>query len=433
MSMLYKVIAKSMSAKYIAYGVQFLALMIIARWFEPKTFGLIASVQVFYALFQLLAEGGLSPAIIGLNKLSAHDRDGLFSLSIIMAIVFAILFWLATPIFIYFYKIEQLYLIVPFMAVGLFFYTCSILPIAFLQRQKAFFAISIANIIAEIIGLISVYLIKSNGFLLQSLSFRLTIIPLINFLIIYYFSSKTDFGLPRLGSKFSAIKPLLNVTKYQLGFSLINYFSRNLDNILVGKFMGMELLGLYDRSYSLMRYPLQLMTSAMAPAIHPALRSKLDDVNFIRLTYLDLCKKLSFIGAFFAIMMFMNAEYIVYIMFGSKWVGVVPIIKLLSLIIPVQVVLSTSGGIFQLFQRTDLMFKCGIFSAITNCSGIIIGTYLQSLEAICWGFVISFHLNYIQAYYLLYMKIFKRNFLEFLIVTWPVPFSVILMGGMYGI
>ncbi|WP_257609757.1 oligosaccharide flippase family protein, partial [Oenococcus oeni] len=53
----------------------------------------------------------------------------------------------------------------------------------------------------------------------------------------------------------------------QFGFGLVNYFSRNLDNIMVGKFFGAAALGSYGKSYQMLTYPNSILTDVITPVI----------------------------------------------------------------------------------------------------------------------------------------------------------------------
>lgn len=86
-----------------------------------------------------------------------------------------------------------------------------------------------------------------------------------------------------------------------MSFSFINFFTRNLDSILIGKYFGMQSLGLYDRAYQLMRYPLQLVTFALVPAIQPNVvelesRSEVVKVHNWLIEILSFSTKLVLIG-----------------------------------------------------------------------------------------------------------------------------------------
>ena len=91
-----KAIGLSVLSRCSAYVVQLILLMLYARWFTPAEFGVLAGIQVFVLFFIMLAEIGLGPALINQRQLSEKDRDGLFSLTWIIGIVIAIIFYYAT-------------------------------------------------------------------------------------------------------------------------------------------------------------------------------------------------------------------------------------------------------------------------------------------------------------------------------------------------
>lgn len=403
-----------MASKYAVYLVNFVSLMITARIFAPEVFGVIAAAQVFIVLFQLVAEGGLTPAVINLDRLREEDRDGIFSFSVLVGLGIALAFYLLGPALASFYQMKQLQDVVPYIALSVLFTTCGVLPTAQLQRQQRFLELAISGICAEVVALVVVVLAATSLSPLKAFALRGPVYASVNFIVSWRSTEGTDFGRARLGRKLSALRPLLRVTGYQLGFNFLNFFSRNLDNMLVGKVMGPSVLGIYDRSYQLMRYPLLLLTFAMTPAIQPALRSKAGDKAQVRAVHQDLTFKLSLLGCIAAVGMYFLAQPLVLTAFGRQWMQAVPILQLLSLIVPAQVVLSTSGSFYQVFNRTDLLFRCGLFSALTNVAAIAWGVSQGSVTDLCWALFVSFHVNFLQAYWVLHRQVFLSGFGAFM-------------------
>ncbi|MOA38940.1 colanic acid exporter [compost metagenome] len=64
-------------------------------------------------------------------------------------------------------------------------------------------------------------------------------------------------------------------------------------------------------------------------------------------------------------------------------------------------------------NRADLLFKCGVFSATIMVSAIILGIAQRDMIALAWALVAAFHINFIQAYYLMYSRIFGKSMLNF--------------------
>jgi len=410
---LYRSVGKSIIGRYSVYAVNLLSMMLLARIFTPQIFGTVASIGVFYLFFQMMAEAGLGPAIINIDKLEHDNRNGLFGLTLIAGATLGILFFLSTPIFVDFYQQPNVHIVIPFVSISLFFFSAAIVPTAFLLRDQSFFRIANAGVASEVISTVTTIILSKFTEPLYALASKAIFSSATYFSVVYYFSKTTEFGRPKWGTKFSAIKPLLSFSSYQFSFNFINYFARNLDNILVGKYMGAVSLGVYDKAYQLMRYPLMLLTFAMTPAIQPAIRKYANDKEKIFAIHKDFTFKLSLIGASAGLMMFILSDWIVQLMLGPQWHAVIPIIQVLSISIPAQVVLSTSGSFFQAMNRSDLLFYSGLLSTLILVVAISWGIYNRDMISLSWALVVSFHINFIQAYCILHIKLFGRGLLSF--------------------
>ncbi|UZJ65415.1 hypothetical protein OKW96_04260 [Sphingobacterium sp. KU25419] len=96
--------------------------------------------------------------------------------------------------------------------------------------------------------------------------------------------------------------------------------------------------------------------------------------------------------------------------------------------------LSSSGSIFQTAGDTKSLFICGLFSAVTNVAGILLGVfYFKRIEAVAHGLLVTFTINFIQTYWLMYVVIFKASIGAFLTCLWkPLIFAGILAVLLYG-
>jgi O-antigen/teichoic acid export membrane protein len=114
---------------------------------------------------------------------------------------------------------------------------------------------------------------------------------------------------------------------------------------------------------------------------------------------------------------------------GEQWADVIPIIRILAIAIPVQVVLSTSGSFFQTMNRADLLFLSGTLSALIMVTAIIAGIVQRNVILLCWYLVTAFHINFFQVYYCMYRKVFGAALRGFLIRMLP---AGIVVCGMIG-
>jgi O-antigen/teichoic acid export membrane protein len=394
-------LAKSMGGRYLVYGVQLLSMMVLARLFTPETFGTFAVLQVFVIFFVLFSEMGLGPALINEKVISPSMRDGVFSVTLMLGLLLGFMFWLTAPLISWFYNNSIYELIALPVAVGVIFNTLSIVPLASLQKDKKFISIARSELFSELASIALVLSLIGIVEPIWSLSAKPLMVAVIRFILLWLASDRTSVKRAKLGRDISKVKALLGFSLYQFGFNVVNYFSRNLDNILVGKYFGSISLGVYDKAYQLMRYPLMLLTFAMNPAIQPVLTEiKHDKYEFERL-HNKFVKYMSLLGLVAGVCVFLLAEAIVSVLLGNQWGEVVPLLEILAVTIPIQIVLSSSGGFFQAAGRADLLFRCGVFSSITNVTAIIIGIRVGGLETLCWAILISFSINFFQCYWVL--------------------------------
>ena len=255
--------------------------------------------------------------------------------------------------------------------------------------------------------------------------YALTINPVFSslmFLAINYRQNPLPLRL-RPGRK--ALGKVFSFSAYQFSFQLINYFSRNLDKLLMGRYMSLSQLGYYDKSYRLMMLPLQNIAYVISPVMHPIFSEMQHDLKQLGASYLKVVRLLAFIGLPLSAVLFFTAQELVLIIFGDQWEPSVPVFRILALSVGIQIVMSTSGSIFQAANATRMLFLCGVFSAALNVAAICTGIFaFGTTEAVAWCICASFAVNFVQCYHALFCltlrtgwRPFWQNFLSPLLLT----------------
>ena len=109
----------------------------------------------------------------------------------------------------------------------------------------------------------------------------------------------------------------------------------------------MNSLGYYEKSYRLMMLPLQNITHVISPVMHPVFSNFQDDPLKLALSYEKVIRILAFIGFPLSVLLWFCAKEITLILFGDQWLPSVPVFQILSLSVGIQIILSTSGSIYQ--------------------------------------------------------------------------------------
>ncbi|KJF85814.1 oligosaccharide flippase family protein [Photobacterium phosphoreum] len=388
---LYKAIVSSVIGKLAVYIVQFTLLMIYARLFSPDDFGKVASIFVFVVFFQLLSDIGIGPALINEKRISKSELNGVFTLTIIIGIITTIIFLVSSVFISDFYSDKIYQLLVLCIAPTVLFSCCSIVPYTCCLKDVLIIKINIIEAISHIISFLLIIITLDFISPIVLLALRSSIFSCVRFFILYKVSSKTSLGRAIIGFDFSIFERIWKFSSYQFGFGIINYFSRNLDNILIAKFLGPIKVGIYDQSYQLMRYPLQLTSFALSSAIQPVLSEKKSDLEYIANEHNKLIEKIVCLSLIIFSFFFFNSELIVYLILGDKWLKVIPLIEIFNYSLPFQMIMATSGAFFQSIGRVDLLFRAGLIGSIIFVISIVTSIFFYSIKATAWSVTISFY------------------------------------------
>ncbi len=418
-------------AKYSSILISLLVTAVLARLLSPDEFGIVAVATVIINFFGIFTNIGFSSAIIQNKELTQEDLNNIYTFTLWLGGALSGLFFLSSWSIADYYHNEQLTVICQLLAVSLFFSSAAIVPNTLFFKDKKFKFIAYRTFFIQVVtGLLAVAAALAGAGL-----YTLTIQPIFSSLLIYIVSLQKYPHRLRFTSGVESVKKIWSYSMYQFLFNLVNYFTRNLDKLLIGKYMGMNPLGYYEKSYRLMMLPLQNITFVITPVIHPVLSEYQNDMQQLSHAHERIVRLLSFIGYPLGLFLYFCAEEWVLLFFGTQWYPSIPIFRILSLTVGIQLLLSTSGSFYQAGNDTRSMFICGLFSSTTGIAGTLVGIfYFGSLEATAWCILVSFFLSFVQCYWQLYHRMFHKKLRHFFhIQLSPLVLSCIIGCALYAV
>ncbi|WP_312950802.1 lipopolysaccharide biosynthesis protein [Streptococcus parasuis] len=399
--------------KYSNVIIQLVVTSILSRMLSPKEYGLVAVVNVFLIFFQMIADSGIGPAIIQEKSLIKQDIQHIFTLTIYIGLLLSILFaFLGIPLS-YLYK-NEIYINLSFwLGLCVLFYSLSIVPQAVLSKNLRFkninISVIISNLVSAIVGITMAYL----GFGVYSL-IGMNILKAALLFIFYYSQERIPFSFK---TSRQSIAKIFEFSKFQFLFNLINYFARNLDNLLIGSIINSTALGYYDKAYQLSLYPNQVLSQVITPIMHPIMSNFSSDKDKLKDVFILVSRIMIALGIPISVFLSLNARDIIFFMFGENWAESVTVFRLLSLTIWLQMANSFLSSFYQSTDNTKLLFRVGNITSGINILAIIIGILLGDIENIAQMLVVSFSLV------LIISLVYLKKFLDF---TVKVYLSIIL-------
>ena len=176
-----------------------------------------------------------------------------------------------------------------------------------------------------------------------------------------------------------AFRELFGFSAYLLGTRSMNYWVRKLDDLLVGKYIGSNALGIYGRAYSLMLFPLQNVSRVLANVMFPSFSSIQEDKERVKRIYKRCSRAIALVTFPMMAGLAVTAAPLVRGLLGAHWSGMIPILRVFAFVGLIQSIATLNGSLFQSQGRTDVQFKLGLFVKVMLIIGIVIG--LQ------WGIV----------------------------------------------
>jgi len=410
-------------SKYSGVIITIVITAILARLLTPAEFGIVALVTVFIGFFNLLGDLGIGPAIVQTRDLTKEDIESIFAFSAVMAFILALIFFLSGNMVSSFYEEPELIPLVRLLSISVFFNILSIVPRALNKKELRFKQMGMVTVGVQTLAGVLAIILAINGFSYYSIVFQNILTGFLLFALFYYlYPVAARFRINK-----APLKRIAAFSTYQFAFNFINYFSRNLDNILIGKYLGPAALGFYNKSYTLMQLPVSNLTHVITPVLHPILAKHQNDKKIIYNSYKRVVKILAGIGFPVSVFLYFSASDLILVMFGPQWEMSVPVFKILALTVGIQVCLSSTGSIFQATGRTDLLFLTGALSAILMISGISYGVFIgESLEDVGYGLILAFTISFFQGFYLLINKALDESFISFLKIFIVPIFSAIV-------
>lgn len=392
--------------KYSGLIVQIVVTAILARLLTPEDFGVVAIATVIIAFFTLFTDMGIGPAIIQKQDLEQKDIDSIFSFTIFGGIILAVLFFSVSSLIAHFYKQDSLVLICRLLSLDLLFAAWNIVPNALINKNKRFKFIAKRTLSLQVIsGIISVFA-AYNGLGLYALLIS-PILTSVGVFVLNYRQYPLTFSC-RLHS--DALKKIFSYSVFQFLFNFINYFSRNLDKLIIGRHFSMQELGFYEKSYRLMMLPLQYVTNVVTPVMHPILTTLQNDYKSLAEKYNKIIKLIATVSFPLGVFLYFAADDIICIVYGSGWEKAIPVFQILALSLPLQMILSTTGAIYQAAGKTNWMFYGGVSNTCCTVIGFVIAAVcFRTIESMAWAWNITLFANSVVSYGVLYKIVLRQS------------------------
>jgi PST family polysaccharide transporter len=344
-------------------------MIALSRLLVPRDFGLVAMVATITGFATVFTEAGIAGALIQRRTLTRAQTATAGWLTLVLGIGFAGLTAAAAPLIAGFFHRHELRALTIGFAIDFLLRAPGIVPEALLARSMRFGRLVTVELVGITVG---------GAAAIVHAAVRPSPWPAITFFLVtdlvttvllvlaspYPFAVKPDR---------TALSDLWAFSGGQLGYSVFNYWSRNADNLLIGKVVGTVALGVYSRCYLILLFPVQQVAQVVNRVMFPAMATVQDDHARIRSAYLRTIGVVGVLVFPATALLFAAANPIVIGLLGEKWRAAIPVLRVFAAVAAIQSIGTTTGWLYQVTGHTRRMFRVTVVLTVLVIAAFAIG------------------------------------------------------------
>jgi len=346
--------------------------MIMARLLSPQDFGIAAASTFFVRLATRLSQLGLSASLLRVKDLRPEHASSVYVVSQSMGLITFAALYSASPFVGQFFRSREAGDLLSLAALVFVISPIGTVPAALMSRRMQFRYSALADWTDTIVGAVVTVFFALRGFAFWSIVYGNLVAVSARVLLQLYLSG----WRPSFWFSPQALRDLLSIGLALQTKRLLEYASSNVDNLVVGRVLGMAGLGLYDKAFTSMNKIVVRLTLGQAAfrifsIIH-------EDGERFRRAYSRLILSITVLGYPVLTGCVVVAEPLFRILYGDQW---------LSAVLPFRVL--CIGGALQLLNAYAAQANEAAGNVWRQARRQAIGTALVVVGAAvggaCWG------------------------------------------------
>ena len=407
--------------------------ILLTRMLSPSDFGLLAVSMTVIVIGNILSDFGLGSALIQKNHLISEDIRFVFTLQVILGVLFTFTIYLFSPWIATYFDSEKTEIVLQVLSSLFIIQSIGLTSISLLKKDLNFKKIQKIQIFSYIsayglVGLPGAYLSYGVWSLVGAQIFQVLLRTILS-----------------LTAHPHTMKPLFNYAgrKYFLHFgtknitnNILSWIIDGVNSIFIGHFLGLTLLGYFNRSLTLAKMPMDMITSTFQGILLPFYANIQHKKEYFKPVFLGSSTLMSLILFPIFLTVALIPETIILAMFGSKWTMSIDILTPIALAMPINTLLALGGPLLWANNIGEREVKAQLYSVILI---VIVLFFLSQISLVIasWGVFISFLirlffinrevLRYIESSLIDYLKsIVKPLFFGLIVALAVFSFDVLL-------
>jgi len=359
----------------------------IARVLSPGDFGLLAMALVYTGLVEFLNELGLGAAIVQKKEIRDEDLDTLFWFGLGISAAIYGLTILVAPLIGAFFAQPQLAAILRVLGLMFLITNVRLVPWNLLTRAMDFKRRSLAETSGNLIGVILTLVLAYRGLGVWSLVIGMLTRETLVAVLVYHQTG----WLPRARFTSLSLRQTLTFSLNLSGARVAWYIYDNSDRLLVGKFLGDQVLGYYTMAIRLTTELASRVLAIINQVAFPLYSRLQDDLERLKRYFLISIQMTCIVIFPLLAGLSLVSGDLVPLLFKEKWTPMVPAVNILSWAAMVIMIHSLAAPIVLARGQPSLLLRFNLLSLAILPAAFFVATK-YGLTGVCLVWLLVFPL-----------------------------------------
>lgn len=394
--------------------VHLLQIAILTRFLDKADFGIVAIAHMFIGFTAMFLDMGISVGIIHRQNITNKEYSSLFWLNIIFGVVLTLGLFLLAPIITAGYHSQDLTNVVQLISFTILLNALGTQQRTYCQKKTYFGRLAVIETVGSLITMTVAIVTAVMGYGVYSLAYStLTGALFINLTHLIIGLIKDS----RLHFHFSIEEtiPFLKIGIYQVGAHILDFFTRELDIIIISAILGLEFLGVYNIAKRIPTAIYSFIQPIVGRVFAPLLAEKQGNINVLKANYMKLSKTLSWISFPMYLLLAAISPTVIAVVFGANYLDGVPVMMVFCLKYAFNGVNGVCGALQTATGRTDIGLKWTIY-LIASTAVVYYATSYFGITVFLWGICALTLINALVCWYIQFKQMVGVTLSEYITI-----------------
>ncbi|UCE58373.1 MAG: lipopolysaccharide biosynthesis protein [Phycisphaerales bacterium] len=358
--------------------------LVLAYLLDASAFGLLAMAMAVVAILEVLLRQGLGQAIVQREELDTTYLNTAFWTCLLASALLTGFAVLAAPLVASLVDEPRVAPVLRWLSLSFVLGGIGHTHQAILQRRFAFKSLAIRSIVAVVAGGVVGIVMALSGYGVWSLVGQNLTMNAVGSVILWFASD----WRPGLGVSLRGCKELFAFGGNVMGIEGLIVVNRRVVDLLIGSFLGSELLGYFNLAQLLIMTIVNMLTQTLSAVALPTFSRLQHDLTQMRNAFYTTVQVSCMVGFPAFVGVAVVAPELVVEVLGDKWAQSVPLIRILALMGIMYAAFSFNRVLIVAMGKPSWFLKLTIANVVMNVLAVVVAAR-WGIVAVAWAYALQ--------------------------------------------